>query len=132
MTTPLLRQHFHGPKVVVLTRFTVLEKYWLFLLLVLLVWLVKVTLSQNASIMKHLLYHKKLKSNDTRFLKTTCWDAFLTRPLFLLVSHRCSPYVFYYSELDHLKLCVDARTQGNDARFARRSCSPNSEVSMQI
>lgn len=41
---------------------------------------------------------------------------------------RCSPYVFYYSELDHLKLCVDARTQGNDARFARRSCTPNSEV----
>ncbi|KAJ7377586.1 Histone-lysine N-methyltransferase 2E [Desmophyllum pertusum] len=41
---------------------------------------------------------------------------------------RCSPYVFYYSELDHLQLCVDARTHGNDARFVRRSCSPNSEV----
>nr|XP_058960412.1 inactive histone-lysine N-methyltransferase 2E-like isoform X1 [Pocillopora verrucosa] len=38
---------------------------------------------------------------------------------------RCSLYVFYYSELE---LCVDARTQGNDARFARRSCTPNSEV----
>lgn len=41
---------------------------------------------------------------------------------------RCSPYVFYYSEMDHLQLCVDARTHGNDARFARRSCSPNSVV----
>ncbi|KAL9959424.1 hypothetical protein ACROYT_G032747 [Oculina patagonica] len=41
---------------------------------------------------------------------------------------RCSPYVFYYSDLDHLQLCVDARTHGNDARFARRSCSPNSVV----
>ena len=44
---------------------------------------------------------------------------------------RCSPYVFYYSEMDHLKLCVDARTHGNDARFARRSCSPNSVVRMR-
>ncbi|XP_015765686.1 PREDICTED: histone-lysine N-methyltransferase 2E-like [Acropora digitifera] len=44
---------------------------------------------------------------------------------------RCSPYVFYYSKLDHLQLCVDARTHGNDARFVRRSCSPNSEFSNQ-
>lgn len=47
--------------------------------------------------------------------------------LICLGSYRCSLYVFYYSELE---LCVDARTQGNDARFARRSCTPNSEVSI--
>ncbi|KAK2571082.1 Inactive histone-lysine N-methyltransferase 2E [Acropora cervicornis] len=45
-----------------------------------------------------------------------------------LDKNKCSPYVFYYSEMDHLQLCVDARTHGNDARFARRSCSPNSVV----
>lgn len=49
--------------------------------------------------------------------------------VWLFLIYRCSPYVFYYSKLDHLQLCVDARTHGNDARFARRSCSPNSVVS---
>lgn len=51
--------------------------------------------------------------------------------VFCCCPYRCSPYVFYYSKLDHLQLCVDARTHGNDARFVRRSCSPNSEFSNQ-
>ena len=42
--------------------------------------------------------------------------------------YRCRPYILYYSKLDHLGLCVDARKQGNDARFVRRSCSPNAQV----
>ncbi|XP_048584518.1 inactive histone-lysine N-methyltransferase 2E isoform X2 [Nematostella vectensis] len=41
---------------------------------------------------------------------------------------RYSPHVLFYDKLDHLCLCVDARTFGNDARFVRRSCSPNAEV----
>lgn len=28
-------------------------------------------------------------------------------------------------------MCVDARTFGNEARFIRRSCTPNAEVSLQ-
>lgn len=56
------------------------------------------------------------------------WSALVCYILLIyLGSYRCSLYVFYYSELE---LCVDARTQGNDARFARRSCTPNSEVSI--
>lgn len=29
-------------------------------------------------------------------------------------------------------MCVDARSFGNEARFIRRSCTPNSEVSEPI
>ncbi|KAI9267484.1 hypothetical protein EDC94DRAFT_600920 [Helicostylum pulchrum] len=35
------------------------------------------------------------------------------------------PRVFFYPSLD---ICVDARYTGNDARFVRRSCCPNSEI----
>lgn len=38
------------------------------------------------------------------------------------------PYVLFYSKLDGLDLCVDSRTFGNEARFVRRSCTPNAEV----
>jgi hypothetical protein len=38
------------------------------------------------------------------------------------------PYVLFYTKLDGLDLCVDARTYGNDARYVRRSCTPNAEV----
>ncbi|XP_031561912.1 inactive histone-lysine N-methyltransferase 2E-like isoform X2 [Actinia tenebrosa] len=44
------------------------------------------------------------------------------------VFRRYNPYVLFYDHQDHLKLCVDARVMGNDARFVRRSCSPNTEV----
>ncbi|RUS88611.1 hypothetical protein EGW08_003637 [Elysia chlorotica] len=37
------------------------------------------------------------------------------------------PFVLFYSQLD-IDLCVDARTYGNEARFVRRSCTPNAEV----
>ncbi|CAG5116983.1 unnamed protein product, partial [Candidula unifasciata] len=40
---------------------------------------------------------------------------------------KLQPFVLFYSKLD-VDLCVDARMYGNDARFVRRSCSPNSEV----
>lgn len=74
-----------------------------------------------------------MKRGYSLFPIATCYaqrlGIFLNGTLFLMC--RCSPYVFYYSELDHLQLCVDARTHGNDARFARRSCSPNSVVSGQ-
>lgn len=29
-------------------------------------------------------------------------------------------------------MCVDARTFGNEARFIRRSCTPNAEVGLQV
>ncbi|XP_069062229.1 histone-lysine N-methyltransferase SETD5 isoform X3 [Pleurodeles waltl] len=38
------------------------------------------------------------------------------------------PFVLFYSKFGGLEMCVDARTFGNDARFIRRSCSPNAEV----
>ncbi|CAL1545855.1 unnamed protein product [Lymnaea stagnalis] len=40
---------------------------------------------------------------------------------------KLQPFVLFYSKLD-VDLCVDARTFGNEARFIRRSCTPNSEV----
>ncbi|XP_028252319.1 inactive histone-lysine N-methyltransferase 2E isoform X2 [Parambassis ranga] len=38
------------------------------------------------------------------------------------------PFVLFYSKFDGLEMCVDARNFGNEARFIRRSCTPNSEV----
>ncbi|XP_059153755.1 mucin-4-like isoform X2 [Physella acuta] len=40
---------------------------------------------------------------------------------------KLQPFVLFYSKLD-VDLCVDARIFGNEARFIRRSCSPNAEV----
>ncbi|KAJ8249658.1 hypothetical protein COCON_G00228740 [Conger conger] len=38
------------------------------------------------------------------------------------------PFVLFYSQLHGLEVCVDARSFGNEARFIRRSCTPNAEV----
>ncbi|XP_069499336.1 histone-lysine N-methyltransferase SETD5 isoform X2 [Ambystoma mexicanum] len=38
------------------------------------------------------------------------------------------PFVLFYSKFAGLEMCVDARTFGNNARFIRRSCTPNAEV----
>nr|XP_048715353.1 histone-lysine N-methyltransferase SETD5 isoform X3 [Caretta caretta] len=38
------------------------------------------------------------------------------------------PFVLFYSNFNGVEMCVDARTFGNDARFIRRSCTPNAEV----
>ncbi|XP_064631846.1 inactive histone-lysine N-methyltransferase 2E-like isoform X2 [Lineus longissimus] len=38
------------------------------------------------------------------------------------------PFVLFYGKLDGLDICVDASTFGNEARFVRRSCTPNAEV----
>ncbi|XP_077180952.1 histone-lysine N-methyltransferase SETD5 isoform X3 [Paroedura picta] len=38
------------------------------------------------------------------------------------------PFVLFYSKFNSVEICVDARTFGNDARFIRRSCTPNAEV----
>ncbi|XP_057711607.1 inactive histone-lysine N-methyltransferase 2E isoform X2 [Corythoichthys intestinalis] len=38
------------------------------------------------------------------------------------------PFVLFYSKFDGLEMCVDARSFGNEARFVRRSCTPNAEV----
>eukprot|EP00066_Takifugu_rubripes_P022334 XP_011611600.1 PREDICTED: histone-lysine N-methyltransferase 2E [Takifugu rubripes] len=38
------------------------------------------------------------------------------------------PFVLFYSKFDGLEMCVDARSFGNEARFIRRSCTPNAEV----
>ncbi|KAJ1161270.1 hypothetical protein NDU88_001757 [Pleurodeles waltl] len=38
------------------------------------------------------------------------------------------PFVLFYSKFHGLEMCVDARNFGNEARFVRRSCTPNCEV----
>ncbi|CDQ84292.1 unnamed protein product [Oncorhynchus mykiss] len=38
------------------------------------------------------------------------------------------PFVLFYSKFNEVEMCVDARTFGNDARFIRRSCTPNAEI----
>jgi hypothetical protein len=43
------------------------------------------------------------------------------------------PFIFFYRlPKDGTEVCVDTRTYGNDARFIRRSCKPNAEVSVII
>jgi len=42
------------------------------------------------------------------------------------------PYVLFYTKLNGLDLCVDSRVYGNEARFIRRSCTPNAEVSFLV
>ncbi|CAL1608828.1 unnamed protein product [Knipowitschia caucasica] len=42
------------------------------------------------------------------------------------------PFVLFYSKYNDVDMCVDARTFGNDARFIRRSCTPNAEVRHMI
>ncbi|XP_057701003.1 histone-lysine N-methyltransferase SETD5 isoform X2 [Corythoichthys intestinalis] len=42
------------------------------------------------------------------------------------------PFVLFYSKFNEIEICVDARTFGNDARFIRRSCTPNAEVRHMI
>ncbi|XP_029288458.1 histone-lysine N-methyltransferase SETD5 isoform X3 [Cottoperca gobio] len=42
------------------------------------------------------------------------------------------PFVLFYSTFNEVEMCVDARTFGNDARFIRRSCTPNAEVQHMI
>ncbi|KAH8853802.1 Inactive histone-lysine N-methyltransferase 2E [Schistosoma japonicum] len=39
-----------------------------------------------------------------------------------------NPFVLFYKSLPKLPICVDARKYGNEARYIRRSCTPNSEV----
>lgn len=46
--------------------------------------------------------------------------------------HRPYPFVLFYSKFNDVEMCVDARTFGNDARFIRRSCTPNAEVITQL
>ena len=41
---------------------------------------------------------------------------------------RSQPYVLFYSKFEGLDLCIDASAFGGDARFIRRSCTPNAEV----
>lgn len=50
------------------------------------------------------------------------------QPLPFLFHFRPYPFVLFYSKFDGLEMCVDARSFGNEARFIRRSCTPNAEV----
>lgn len=64
--------------------------------------------------------------HNTLFLYVTCSQivdfhiiGFVSRP---------QPFVLYYDDWDDLKICIDATSFGNEARFVRRSCLPNAEV----
>jgi len=50
----------------------------------------------------------------------------------MLSVHSVQPYVLFYTKLNGLDLCVDSRDYGNEARFVRRSCTPNAEVSFSL
>ncbi|KAK4876057.1 hypothetical protein RN001_012479 [Aquatica leii] len=44
-------------------------------------------------------------------------------------AQRPGPFLFFYRlHKDNTEVCVDTRTYGNEARFIRRSCKPNSEL----
>ena len=42
---------------------------------------------------------------------------------------RLNPFVLFYSKYDDMDICIDATSYGNIARFIRRSCKANAEVS---
>lgn len=50
--------------------------------------------------------------------------------IYIYIFYRPYPFVLFYSKFNDVEMCVDARTFGNDARFIRRSCTPNAEVSL--
>lgn len=64
-------------------------------------------------------------------------DSNVLSPVVLLLFKLCHifsrpyPFVLFYSKFNDIEMCVDARTFGNDARFIRRSCTPNAEVSQK-
>lgn len=87
--------------------------------------------------------------NGTKILVTTCALA-ASQPIIelrgkymLSQQHRAltarntplpGPFLFFHrlplpALREATEVCVDCRTYGNDARFVRRSCKPNSEVS---
>ena len=41
--------------------------------------------------------------------------------------HNC-PFVIKYTKIEPFPIVIDARKNGNDARFLRRSCQANAEV----
>lgn len=60
-----------------------------------------------------------------KYLLASQWNA--QQPV---MGQQYLPYVLqYHMPKEGLTVCVDARTYGNDARFTRRSCRPNAEVS---
>lgn len=86
--------------------------------------------------------------NGTKILVTTCSLA-ANQPIIelrgkymLSHQHRAlsarntpppGPFLFFHrlplpALREATEVCVDCRTYGNDARFVRRSCKPNSEV----
>ena len=44
---------------------------------------------------------------------------------------RLQPFVLFYKDFESLDLCVNAESYGNDARYVRRSCTPNARVSTE-
>ncbi|XP_064604986.1 inactive histone-lysine N-methyltransferase 2E-like isoform X2 [Liolophura sinensis] len=52
-------------------------------------------------------------------------DQYDTEKIFFKILH---PFVLFYTKFDNTSLCIDASNYGNDARFVRRSCTPNAEI----
>lgn len=74
----------------------------------------------NASVAKGgLLCNSDVTSTGTRFSCASPDSA----------AERYLPFTLHYTLLQEgLSVAVDARTYGNEARFARRSCNPNAQV----
>ena len=61
------------------------------------------------------------------------WFGFVVQKNFLnfgfIFYCRLNPFVLFYSKYDDMDICIDATSYGNIARFIRRSCKANAEVS---
>ncbi|ESO02227.1 hypothetical protein HELRODRAFT_151907, partial [Helobdella robusta] len=55
-------------------------------------------------------------------------DQYMGRFVFVNVFYSWQPHVLFYSKFGGVDLCVDATNTGNEARFVRRSCTPNAEI----
>ena len=49
-----------------------------------------------------------------------------------LIYFSFNPFVLFHNNSEHLELCIDATTYGSNARFIRRSCKANAEVSFKL
>ena len=62
--------------------------------------------------------------------KVMLWHQFEdNQGLFRARRKKAYPFGLYYQGLDGLELFIDGRTSGNETRYVRRACHPNSQVS---
>uniref|UniRef100_A0A8C1X9C3 SET domain containing 5 n=1 Tax=Cyprinus carpio TaxID=7962 RepID=A0A8C1X9C3_CYPCA len=96
---------------------------------------VKLQLGRVTRVQKHRKILRAARNLDPETLIIEYRGKVMLRQQFEVNGHffkKPYPFVLFYSKFNEVEMCVDARTFGNDARFIRRSCTPNAEVRHMI